>query len=225
MGSAAVNIDGSRLRIPASALRLPGFRLWVTGEDFPEDVRASYVAGEVMLEMAPEATETHNKVKGEITAAVIAAVREADLGEVYCDGTLLTHPGARLSTEPDLLFVTWAAIEARRVRFTPKAGRPGDYVEIEGTPDLVVEIVSDTSVKKDLELLRAAYAEAGIREYWIVDARGERIRFQILQLAKRRYRASGLGGAPQRSRVLGRSVALTRARNRVGRWTYRPAIG
>jgi Uma2 family endonuclease len=219
--ASAVTIDGDRLRIPADALDLSGFRAWVTSEKFPEHVRASYIAGEVMLEIAPEATESHNKVKGEVTAAVIQIVRDGDLGEVYCDGTLYTHPGAGVSTEPDLLVVTWPTLERKRVSFTPKAGRPGDYVELEGTPDMVVEVVSDASVKKDLELLREGYRRAGIPEYWVIDARGDGIHFEILHLEKRRYRPSAVTPAAQRSRVLGGVFRLRRARNRVGRWSYR----
>jgi Uma2 family endonuclease len=56
----------------------------------------------------------------------------------------------------------------------------GDYIEILGSPDLVVEIVSDSSVRKDTTLLRDAYWKAGVREYWLFDARGAEIRFDIL---------------------------------------------
>ncbi len=37
----------------------------------------------------------------------------------------------------------------------------GRYVELEGAPDLVVEIVSDSSVAKDTQRLPPRYAAAG----------------------------------------------------------------
>ena len=43
----------------------------------------------------------------------------------------------------------------------------------------MVEIVSDASVKKDTERLPAAYHAAGIREFWLIDARGVEVRFTI----------------------------------------------
>jgi Uma2 family endonuclease len=44
-------------------------------------------------------------------------------------------------------------------------GKRGGYTEIQGSPDMVLEVVSDSNVHKDYELLRRAYWEAGIREY------------------------------------------------------------
>lgn len=89
-----------------------------------------------------------------------------------------------------------------------------------GSPDLVVEIVSKTSVKKDTILLRQADALAGVREYWLIDARGDSMRFEILHNEDGELRSSGDAGAPQESRVLAGRWQLTRSRNRVGRFSY-----
>ena len=40
---------------------------------------------------------------------------------------------------------------------------------VEGTPDLVVEILSATTAKRDRGLKLKAYARHGVKEYWIVD--------------------------------------------------------
>lgn len=216
-----IHIEGDRLRVPVTALELAGFREWVKSPEFPEGVRASYVGGEVFLEMSPEATETHNKVKAAITADLVQVVRSEPLGEAYCDGVLLTHPAAGVSTEPDFLFATWEAFESGRLRFIKKANRDDDYIELEGTPDLVVEIVSDSSVKKDLVALREGYFAAGIPEYWTIDARGESLIFQILMRTEDGYVAGSGPEEPQTSRVFERSFRLERTRNRAGRWDYR----
>ena len=173
-----------------------------------------------MLEMSPESLETHNKPKGAISAALLRLVESEDLGEVYVDGLLLSHVGAGVSTEPDLTFVSWKTLEAGGVRLIPRVARENEFIEIEGAPDIVLEIVSDSSVRKDLELLRAAYARAGIPEYWTVDARGPSIAFQILRLEQGNYVVDAPSDAPQRSVVLDRTFTLTRATNRVGRWRY-----
>ncbi len=44
-----------------------------------------------------------------------------------------------------------------------------------GAPDLVVEILSPSSVKMDTKLKMAKYATAGVREYWVIDPDKERV--------------------------------------------------
>ena len=222
--AAQLLIEGDRVRVPISAFDHDGFRRWVTSPDFPEGTRASFVKGEVFLEMSPEAIESHNKVKTELTRCLAQCMLDLDLGEVYADGTLLTNLDAELSTEPDLCFASWRTLEDSKLRFVEKANREDDYIEIEGTPDLVVEIVSDSSKRKDLTVLRAAYHRAGIREYWILDARGESLMFQIMSHSDDGYVARSPDGGAQRSDVLGLSFTLERSRNRVGRWSYRLSI-
>jgi Uma2 family endonuclease len=221
-GAATVlHIEGDRVCMPAAALDHSGFREWLKSDDFPEGVRASYIQGEVFLEMSPESIESHNKAKTEITVELGRIVRDDDLGELYSDLTLLTHPEAALSTEPDALFCSWATLESGRVRLVPRAQRADEYIELEGSPDLVVEIVSDSSQRKDLVLLRTVYARAHIAEYWLVDARGAQLRFEILVLGPEGYSAAADATHAQPSAVLGRTFALLRERNRVGRWRYR----
>jgi Uma2 family endonuclease len=43
----------------------------------------------------------------------------------------------------------------------------------------VVEVVSDSSVKKDTKRLPAAFWAAGVREFWLADARREELIFVV----------------------------------------------
>lgn len=216
-----IHIEGDRVSVPATSLRHSGFRAWVKSSEFPERVRATYASGQVFVEMSPEATETHNKVKSAITATLVQLVQSERLGEAYSDGTLFTNVGAAVSTEPDFLFASWEAFEAGRLQLIEKANRGDDYIELEGTPDLIVEIVSDSSEKKDLVTLREHYYAAGVPEYWIIDARGDTVRFQVLSRTDESYVAVAEAAQPQPSRVFGRTFRIARARNRAGRWDYR----
>lgn len=220
MQPSAVSFEGDRVRVPASALDHAGFREWVKSAEFPDGARASFVAGELFIEMSPDSIDSHNKVKLEVSSVVHQLVRTLDLGEAYADRALLTHEGAGISTEPDAMVATWATLTSGRVRRVLKKHRSEDAIELVGTPDLVVEVVSDSSVRKDLVLLRAGYARAGIPEYWVIDARGESIRFEILALGEDGYAPSASPGAPQPSPLLGRAFDLTRAKNPIGTWTY-----
>ncbi len=49
-----------------------------------------------------------------------------------------------------------------------------------GAPDFIVEVLSPSTAKKDTGIKTAKYAAAGVREYWIVDSRRERIVVYIL---------------------------------------------
>lgn len=216
----ALHLDGD-LRVPASAFRLAGFRAWVTSAEFPEHGRATFVDGEVILQMSPDSIESHAKVKAAITMGFARIVEEEELGELYPDGVLLTNAAAGVSTEPDACFATFATLASGKLRLVPRVSRADEYVEVQGAPDIVVEIVSDSSEEKDLRRLRAAYARSGIPEYWLIDARGERLRFEILRLVRGAYRAASTRARSQHSRVLGRAFRLERKRNPAGRWTYR----
>jgi Uma2 family endonuclease len=213
-------LAGEEVVVPASAHTLAGFRAWVRSEDFPQRGRISFLAREIHIDMSPEEIETHNKVKGEIGFALIGLNKKRQLGEFYSDRTLLSNDEANISTEPDAVFATWETLEAGRLRLVPRENAAGEYVELEGTPDWVLEIVSKFSVNKDTRELREGYYRAGIPEYWLIDARGESIDFQVLVRGSNGYVATVGRGGWQPSPLFGRRFRLTRRRGRMGHWEY-----
>jgi hypothetical protein len=52
---------------------------------------------------------------------------------------------------------------------------------------MTLEIISASSVEKDTDILRNDYWRARISEYWLVDARGDTPRFDILRYTQRGY--------------------------------------
>src|SRR5439155_15031310 len=91
----------------------------------------------------------------------------------------VTNVEAQVSNNPDSVGIFWESLESGKARYVKN--QKGQKMEIEGTPDWVMEIISQSSVFKDKQKLRKAYHEAGIREYWLVDARGPEIDFQIFE--------------------------------------------
>ena len=49
------------------------------------------------------------------------------------------------------------------------------HIGICGAPDFCIEIVSDSSRKRDYGIKVQKYMNAGVREYWIVDRKREKI--------------------------------------------------
>jgi Uma2 family endonuclease len=206
------------LRIPTDANTLTGFRRWVHSATFPEKLRCHFVGGNIFLDMTQEAIDTHVLVKGAVFRTLPNLLVEEDRGEFYTDGVLLTNKAAQISNNPDGIAALWETLESGRLRYYPSVGKA---VELQGTPDWVMEIVSDSSVTKDTKLLRRAYHKAKIPEYWLIDARGEEIVFQILLWRRSGYvpAAVSLDGW-QYSKVFEREFLLERKRNRRGGWTY-----
>jgi Uma2 family endonuclease len=204
------------LRIPANAYTLSGFRAWIDSDEFPEKLRATFLNGTILLDMSMEDLTAHNKVKTAVTTRLVALDPDEEVGSYYADGARVTNDEADVSNQPDGVYFTWETVDAGLVRLVEREGEEGCYMEIEGSPDWVMEVVSNSSVRKDTVDLRRAYHRAGIREYWLIDARGEEIDFQILVWRKNGYVAARRKDGWQHSPVFGRSFRMTRTRHKRG---------
>ena len=71
------------------------------------------------------------------------------------------------------------------------------HISVEGAPDLVVEVLSPSTQKKDKTLKLQKYMNAGVREYWLVDPKKKNIVT---------YVDDGDGGATKRKRNMWRNV-------------------
>jgi Uma2 family endonuclease len=201
---------------------LADFRRWALSDEFPERGRIDYLAGRIEVDMSPGGLFSHGTLKAAIVGALWQIVKRGGLGHLLTDRTRISCPAADLSVEPDVVFISDEALDSGRVRLVPKAtGQADRYVEAEGPPDLVVEIVSDTSVAKDTQRLPKKYHQAGVPEFWLIDARGETLVFTIYHAKVKAYRAvpSDAEGF-QRSVVFTTRFRLTRRRNASRRWVF-----
>lgn len=211
--------------IPASARDLEGFRRWARSDRFPDYGRIDYLGGNLEVDMSPEEIYTHGTVKVEISTELQLRIGRPGLGSVLSDRTRISSPAAELSAEPDVVVVLWKSLEAGRIREISKSKKdPERLVEFEGTPDLVVEVISDGAVGKDRKRLPLLYAAAGVPELWLVDVRrGLRFEVHVLEAAGYRLAAPDSEGWC-RSLLLG-PVRLRRERARLDRWAYRMETG
>ena len=172
--------------------------------------------------MSPDDLYMHGSPKTEIGRVIASRVKLLDSGDVYIDRTRISSPEADLSVEPDIVYITDETLDSGSVQLISKASQqPDRYIEIEGPPDLVVEIVSDSSEGKDTKRLPERYFLAGVKELWLVDVRNPPIKFVIYHRGKR-----GFVPAPVRkdgfahSNVLSADYSLQRQRNLKGRLRY-----
>src|SRR5262249_12606136 len=88
-----------------------------------------------------------------------------------------------------------------------------------------LEIIGDRSVRKDKKVLRKAYWDAGIKEYWLVDVCGERLSFDIFQHRPKGDVATRKKDGWLTSQGFGKSFRLTRQEDRLGNPRYTPRGG
>ncbi|MFO0928224.1 MAG: Uma2 family endonuclease [Gemmataceae bacterium] len=167
--------EGEHVRVPVWVTDLETFRRWTDDADFPEHSRF-FLGSELEVDMNKELLFTHNEVKSEINTVLRTLANARRLGRYFHDGVFWSNVEANVAVQPDGLFVSTEARRDNRVRLIE--GRYQGYIK--GSPDMVLEVVSRSSVDKDTVLLRDAYARAGVREYWLVDARVTPLRFDLL---------------------------------------------
>jgi Uma2 family endonuclease len=210
------------LVIPVGVSDLSRFRRWTADESFPERGRIDFVDGTVEVDRSPEDLYTHGAVKTTLTARLYPLIVDSGRGGLFSDRTRIVSPAAGLSVEPDVVCVLWESLRQGRIREIPAAKADADrFIELEGAPDLIVEIVSDSSVRRDLKRLPKLYAKAGVPELWLTDCRGVDLIFEIHILGPGGYEPQTADAEGWRSSpLLGRSVRLVRSRNELSRWVY-----
>ncbi len=153
--------------------------------ELEEDVKVELIDG-VMVVHSPEKTR-HEDVFGFVFPLMrIFAIRTRQ-GKVL--GSMATvHLGECRKVKPDI-----AAVQAERAPIITKDA-------IEGAPDLVVEIVSESTRRYDFGKKRQVYEEAGVPEIWLVDF--ERQQVMVVRKVGQRYRSETKSEGIFRSQVL-----------------------
>lgn len=138
---------------------------------FPDDgKRHELIHGDHSMTPAP--STKHQRISRNLVIAMGAFIRQHALGELFdapCDVILSDED----VVQPDVLFVT----SARKGIVTDD--------NIKGAPDLVVEILSDATRKKDEVTKRKLYERFGVSEYWIVDPELETVK--VFRLGDHQY--------------------------------------
>ena len=140
----------------------------LTYEDYaktPEGERYELIDGELIELTSPRVA--HQLFLGILHSEVRSFVRENGLGRVFMSPTDLVLDDTN-TFQPDLLFVS----NKRAHIVTPE--------NIQGAPDLVVEILSPSTQSRDWGIKRDLYALHGVKEYWVASTDEERVWVLIL---------------------------------------------
>ena len=127
----------------------------------PEDGRRYEVLeGDLVVSPAPK--WSHQRIVAKLTGLVVDADR-AGFG-IFSPAPTDVIFAPKNVTEPDLLFLA-----KEHLGLTTEAG-------VHGAPDLVIEVVSESSRRRDVLVKRHIYERFGVRFYWIVDPVEETVR-------------------------------------------------
>jgi len=135
-----------------------------TYEDYrtaPPDKRYELLDGDLLMVPAPNLR--HQRVQMALSTQLNVFIEERGLGKLFsapCDVVLSDTD----VVQPDLLFVS-------REREHLLSG--GENVQ--GAPDLVVEILSPATADRDRGRKRDLYGGHGVTEYWLVDPIAETV--------------------------------------------------
>lgn len=130
----------------------------LTYEDYcllPSDgKRYEIIDGELLVTPAP--MTAHQKAVTRLARYLSAFVDDNNLGEVFVSPfDVVVSPFDVV--EPDLLYIS----KARAWVLTEK--------NVQGAPDLVVEVLSESTAAIDRTTKLKLYARFGVEEYWIID--------------------------------------------------------
>jgi Uma2 family endonuclease len=168
-------------------------RVKLTYDDFvlfPDDgKRHELIDGEHYVTPSPNLR--HQQLLGRLYLLIGVWLQTHPIGELFLSPLDVVFSDVDV-VEPDLLFVS--------------SGRAADILtpkHVRGAPDLVVEIGSPSTRKRDETIKRRLYERAGVAEYWVVDPDLDVVRVY-------RRADAGYGRPLELSREAGDSLATPR---------------
>lgn len=122
----------------------------------PDDLRGEVIDG--VFYVTPSPKLRHQQVLNRINVQLVNWLdAHPGLGQAYiAPMDVILHPDLPANVvQPDLMYIS-----------TERSAILQDWVR--GAPDLIVEVVSPTSIARDTVTKRNKYVAAGVKEYWLV---------------------------------------------------------
>ena len=119
-----------------------------------ETKRYELLGGELV--MVPSPNERHQRIARNLGFILWEYIRQHELGVMYhAPFDVVLSP--ENVVQPDILFIT-----AERAHIITEDN-------VQGAPDLVIEILSPATAGRDRTYKRTLYSRYGVQEYWLVD--------------------------------------------------------
>ena len=118
--------------------------------------------------MVPSPITYHQEISRNIEYFLWDFVRKNKMGFVYLAPLDVIFSKENV-VQPDILYIS----KERSEIITEN--------NIQGAPDLIIEILSKSTAKRDKTLKKTLYAKYGVKEYWIVDPKTKTVEVLILQ--------------------------------------------
>jgi Uma2 family endonuclease len=124
--------------------------------------------------MAPAANTWHHNIASKLMIIIGMHVATNKLGFVFSDSMDVHFPDGSLF-KPDFMFISAA---------NSKIVVDNKHSTIHGVPDMVAEIFSRSTMKRDIGIKKDIYERNGVKEYWMIDPWRETVEVYLLRNGK-----------------------------------------
>lgn len=138
------------------------------------DFRDDYEIIEGVEFMAPSPGWGHVNVTANLVTIINSYTRVNKLGVAVADNFDVHFPDGNLF-RPDFIFVS---ADKAKILFQDK------NTTLHGVPDMVAEIFSRSTMKRDIEIKKDVYERNGVKEYWMINPWQESVAVCLLRDGK-----------------------------------------
>ncbi len=130
-------------------------------------MRYEVIEGELYMSPAPR--PNHQRAIVALLRYFLEYLQQHPVGEILISPIDVNLPGLAGPVQPDLIFITHDRRHIVKEKF------------IQGTPNLIVEVLSPSNPTHDRNTKFQLYARAGVQEYWLVDCETRTIDIYVLR--------------------------------------------
>lgn len=166
----SVDTTPSHSKVPSATRWPPPQGSW-TYDDYVllPDNGMRYEVLEGDLYMTPAPSSRHQRAVAKLHGRLWEHLQRQPLGEAFLSPIDVILANLASPVQPDLLFIATDRLDIVT------------ETTIEGAPDLVVEVLSPGSSLHDRRTKFRLYAQAGVREYWLIDPHERVIEIYVLR--------------------------------------------
>ena len=137
--------------------------------------RYELIEGELIL--VPRPKSRHKKIAGEFFAEIKYYLKHNAIGEVLYELDVFLGDKVKV-VAPDVIFIAKDRLDII------------EELNIQGPPDLVIEVLSPSTARYDRKIKRQLYFTHGVKEHWLVDPDQQSV--EVLVAGEKEWRWVGV---------------------------------